>query len=292
MARRVILIIIALLVSGGAIFLAMQWFGGGPAHQTAQTGPAPTPPPTVRVMVAKTTMYSGQFVRPDSITWQTWPSGPLPDSYLVEGKARLGDLVGAVVRSRLAQGQPVTLDQVVRPGDRGFLAAVLTPGDRAITVNVNASSGVSGFVFPGDRVDMLLTMTLTSTDKDSETPNRHVTETILHNVRIVGMDQSFTDGRKDDKADLSIPKTATFEVTPKQAEIISVAGDLGSLSLSLRSLALPGEGGAPDRVTKTWDIEATHLPVTTRKPAPLTVNVVRGASDSVVPLGGSTQGAR
>jgi pilus assembly protein CpaB len=215
----------------------------------------------------------------------------------MQGKVRPTDLVGAVVRSRITAGQPITFDQVVRPGERGFMAAVLTPGNRAVTVNVNASTGIAGFIFPGDRVDLILTMTIQPLDGGA---GRHVSETILRNVRVVGMDQSFTDGRKDDKADLSVPHTATLDVTPKQAESVSVASDLGVLSLSLRSLGGNDVDPGPASITKTWDTEVTQLAVPRHSPAgapaqppsaagpsdAYVVDVVRGAADTRVALPG------
>jgi pilus assembly protein CpaB len=303
MARRLILILIAVLVSGGAIFLAQQWLHSSSARPVAQVGHAvPVSAPATQVLVAKTQLFEGQFVRPESLTWQAWPTGPLPDSYLVQGKVRPTDLVGAVARSRLAPGQPVTFAQVVRPGERGFMAAVLTPGDRAVTVNVNASTGQAGFIFPGDHVDLILTMTVQS-GKDGV--GRHVSETILRNVRIVGMDQSFTDGRKDEKTDLSIPKTATLEVTPKQAEAVSVAADVGVLSLSLRSVGGTEADPGPTSVTKTWDTEVTQIALArpgpaasatpsaqSAAPAPrgFVVEVVRGSADTQVALPAASPG--
>jgi pilus assembly protein CpaB len=295
MARRIILIAIALLVSLGAIFLAQQWLRGAGTRPVAHVAhDAPVSAPPTEVLVAKTQLFEGQFVRPETLTWQAWPTGPLPVSYLVQGKVRPTDLVGAVVRSRITPGQPITFDQVVRPGERGFMAAVLTPGNRAVTVNVNASTGQAGFIFPGDRVDLILTMTVTPVSGGS---GRHVSETILHDVRVVGMDQSFTDGRKDEKADLPVPRTATLEVTPKQAESVTVAADLGVLSLSLRSLG--GNDASPDanRVTKTWDTDVTQIalakpgaaaPTQERVTAPagrsFMVEVVRGSGDTQVAL--------
>jgi pilus assembly protein CpaB len=293
MARRIILIAIALLISGGAIFLAQQWLRGPRSAQAAPAANArPAPAPTVQVLVANGDLFAGQFIRPESLTWQAWPAGPLLDSYLVAGKTRPQDLVGSVVRSRIAKGEPITLGQIVRPGDRGFMAAVLTRGERAVTVNVTASTGLAGFVFPGDRVDLLLTMTLQPGGGQGGV-SRHVSETLLRNVRIVGMDQSFTDGKKDDKVELSVPKTATLEVTPKQAEIIAVSTDLGVLSLALRSVASDDapDGAAP--ITKTWDTEATQIAFAPHAapsasahapnagPARFSVEVVRGAGEKV-----------
>jgi Flp pilus assembly protein CpaB len=74
-----------------------------------------------------------------------------------DGGASIESLVGTVVRNAVTAGQPLTQGSIVKPGDRGFLAAALGPGMRAVTVPVSALTGVAGFVFPGDRVDLVLT---------------------------------------------------------------------------------------------------------------------------------------
>lgn len=304
MARRIILIAIALLVSGGAIFLAQQWMRGGNGHAVAAIGhSAPVSAPPTQVLVAKTQLLEGEFIRPKSLTWQDWPPGPLAPSYLVQGKVRATDLVGAVVRSRIAPGEPITLANVVQPGERGFMAAVLTPGDRAVTVNVNATTGQAGFIFPGDHVDLLLTMTLQPAGGGGV--SRHVSETVLRNLRVVGTDQSFADGRKDDKTQLSIPHTATLEVTPKQAEKVTVAADLGVLSLSLRSLGGDDADAGSTALSKTWDTDVTQIALARPGPAgpssqsaagppsrAYVVDVVRGAAETQVALPQGSTGGR
>ncbi|HWE99026.1 MAG TPA: Flp pilus assembly protein CpaB [Caulobacteraceae bacterium] len=256
MNRRTILVIVAIVISAGGLFLAMQWMRG-----SSHSGGAATEKidPRVAVLVAKSDLQAGQFVRPENLAWQAWPQGPLPDSYFVQSKTRQQDFVGAVVRSHVAPGEPITSARVVRPGERGFMAAVLTPGERALTVNVTASTGVAGFVFPGDRVDVVLTMTIPGAGAAA----RHVSETILRDVRVVGMDQTFNDA-KDDKKDLQVPKTATLELTPKQVEQLAVASDLGVLTLALRSLGNPGAEDASLAPTKTWDSDVTQI---TTRPA-------------------------
>jgi pilus assembly protein CpaB len=131
-------------------------------------------------------------------------------------------------------------------------------------------------------------MTVQPAGPGSNGAARHVSETILRDVRLVGTDQSFTDGRKDEKADLSVPKTATLELTPKQAEMVTVAGDLGVMSLSLRSLATPGDSVPPGRVSKTWDSEVTQIGVVSKAPPspppPWMVDVVHGAAATQVAI--------
>lgn len=199
---------------------------------------AARPKPTISILVAKKAMPTGAFVKQANLRWQPWPEGALDSSYIVEGKRNLKSFAGAVVRRGILAGEPITDARLVKPGDRGFLAAVLAPGLRAISVPVNATSAIAGLVFPGDRVDLLLSHRYNVIDPDK--PSRRVphvaTETVLTDVRVLAIDQSTNDQKK--KPD--VPKTVTLEVTPRQAEMVATAMDLGKLSLSLRSLARPG----------------------------------------------------
>jgi pilus assembly protein CpaB len=278
--RRIILIAIALLVSGLTMWLGRSYLEAQrlAALEAQRQQPAPQQPATM-VLVAKGNLSAGQFVRPENLRWQPWPADGIAPSYVVQGQRQLEDFVGAVVRSAVGDGEPVTETRLVRPRDRGFLAAVLTPGYRAVTVNVSPSSGVSGFIFPGDHVDVLLTLTLKSGDTAASTkeckysagssscttssaaPERtnHVAETVLKDVRVLAMDQRADDQNKD----IVVAHTATLEVTPKQAEVVAVTGDVGKVSLSLRSLprdeaeAVADSGGR--KITYTWDSDATRL---------------------------------
>ena len=122
----------------------------------------------------------------------------------------------------------MTQGGLVAPGDRGFLAAALSPGMRAITVPVNANTAVAGFVFPGDRVDLLMT---------HDAGGLKATETILRNLRVLATDQSTSQNTVDGRTSVRAFSTVTLEVTPKIAEKISVAQTVGTLSLSLRPIA-------------------------------------------------------
>jgi pilus assembly protein CpaB len=257
----------------------------------------------VLVLVASKELSSGQFIKVKDLRWQAWPKTGVSDSYYIKGKpgkktedserrnkkkAKSGnkekrkkpgkgvidDFVGAVVRSNVMPGEPITDGRIVRPGDRGFLAAVLKPGTRAISVPINATTGISGFVFPGDKVDMLLTHSIKGGSSDAV---RRATETVLSDIRVLAVDQ-----RTDDvEGKAVLAKTATLEVTPKQAEVIAVASEMGRLSLSLRSLAKEEPNAMTVRTARTftWDTEASYLiPRRSNEKAAHVVKVVRGGS--------------
>lgn len=249
---RVGVFAIALLVAGVMVFFGRQWLGfaaqqpqtvaaPAPAQRLARPSltEAPQPTPALQVLVARADIRTGQIVKPDDMRWQAWPDGTVSPTYIIEGRRPLSDFVGAVARAPISAGEPVTEGRVVLSGTRGFMAAVLQPGMRAVSVQVTPTSGVSGFVFAGDRVDLILTHVY---EKDN-LKDRQASETVLRDIRIIAMDQRL-DVRPGEAP--QVAKTATLEVTPKQAEIIALSSEMGKLSLALRSLqdSADSDGGA------------------------------------------------
>ena len=220
--RNIILILVAVAITAGTGLVARSWI----SNQRQEPVAAAPPPPIKKtyVLVADKNLPTGTLIKENLLTWQAWPNAKLHQSYLIKDKYDLEELVGSVVRRAIAAGEPVSIGRLVKPGTRGFLAAVLRPGYRAVSLRINATSSISGLVFPGDRVDVILTHTVNT---------KRVSETVLTNVRILAIDQQTNDQTQEPK----VGKHATFEVTPKQAEMFSVLTDMGKLSLSLRSLA-------------------------------------------------------
>ncbi|HEY6981074.1 Flp pilus assembly protein CpaB [Reyranella sp.] len=231
-SKRIVFLLLAVLVAGATAFLARTWLQGERAAILAQAraGAQRVQPEATahKVLVAKQAIRTGHIVKPDDLRWQAWPDGDVAQAYVLEGKRPLTDFVGAVARSPIGAGEPVTETKLVLVGTRGFMSAVLLPGMRAVSVPVSATSAVSGFIYAGDRVDVLLTHTLGGAQGQHK-----ATETILRNARVIAMDQK-VDSSPSDKPDVA--KTATLELTPKQTEIVTLAVQMGDLSLVLRSL--------------------------------------------------------
>ena len=188
------------------------------------------------MLVAKKALPVGTIIDADSLGYQPWPKDLVQNAYYTEGSPE-GDakaLLGTVVRNPITAGQPVTRGSLVGPQDRGFLAAALGPGMRAITVPVNVTGSVAGFVFPGDHVDMVLTQEVKG---GGEGPALKVSETIVRNVRVLATDQRITNVDAEGKVRVKTFSNVTIEVTPRIAEKITVAQTIGNLSLSLRSIA-------------------------------------------------------
>src|SRR5579885_2971392 len=216
-ARTLILVLLAVFFAGGTALLARAWLNAQRAAPAAQAAPVP-PRPVTSVLVAHGAIQRGHILKAQDLAWQPWPDDGVNPSYIQRGARSLETFVGSVARDPLAPGEPSTDAKIVAPGSRGFLAAVLRPGMRAVSVPVNATSGISGFIFPGDQVDILIT----------------------YPVPVDGIDQRL-DGKEGEAI---VAHTATLEVTPKESEVIALASEMGKLSLSLRSLARePGPNG-------------------------------------------------
>lgn len=228
--KKLVLLVGALVIAIGTALVARSMFAGASAPQAEAAQVEATGP---KVLVANRALPVGTIITADAIGFQLWPENLVQDAYFLDGEADMTQLLGTVVRHPITAGEPVTQGSLVAPGDRGFLAAALSPGMRAITVPVSAQTGVAGFVFPGDRVDMVLTQTVTG-----EGTALKASETILRNLRVLATDQSTQQEKTEDGSTVVRAfRTVTFEVTPQIAEKISVAQTIGTLSLTLRSLA-------------------------------------------------------
>jgi pilus assembly protein CpaB len=229
--KKLLLLVAALLIAVTTAFAARSIFSGGPAAPIA--GAVPVTPMGPKVLVAQRALPTGTIITADAVSFQDWPKELVQDAYFIDGQADMSKLLGTVVRFPVTAGQPLTQGALVAPGDRGFLAAALGPGMRAMTIPVSDTSGVGGFVFPGDRVDLMLTQSVKSGNSDQELK---AAETFLRNLRVLATDQATATETVDGKSVVKTSRTVTLEVTPHIAEKISVAQTVGQLSLSLRPL--------------------------------------------------------
>jgi pilus assembly protein CpaB len=247
------LLFIASLAVISALFLrTVQW----PARTTEAKAAEP-----MQVLAAASDLAPGTLLRSQDVTWRV--EGKIPAGVIIrpslaarradpEADEKARDAVfGAALRVPLAAGAPLLLSEIVRPHDREFLHVVLSPGARAMAVPVSIGGPGTGLLFPGDRVDVLLTQFFKN--DDMPLTRRSVSETVVQNLRVLAIDKG-DGGRASANA-----RTVTLEVRPEQAEKINVAVDLGRLSLTLRSGdsqtasldAQPGPGAA-EGVKPAW----------------------------------------
>lgn len=243
--KKLVLLIAALFVAASTAFVARSLFAGAAAPQAAAV---PVQPKGPKVLVAQRALPVGTIITADSVSFQDWPEELVKDAYFIDGDADMSKLLGTVVRYQVTAGQPLTQGALVAPGDRGFLAAALGPGMRAITIPVSAKTGVGGFVFPGDHVDLMLTQQVTGEGDPLRTA-----ETILRNLRVLATDQATDNEVVDGKTVVRAFRTVTLEVTPRIAEKVAVAQEIGEISLSLRSIA--DNQGEFERILANGDVK-------------------------------------
>src|SRR5215469_3376689 len=224
-----------------------------PVVQVTESTPAPPPAPppapvTIAYFVAAHPLPAGTLAREEDFTVRSVSPDNVPSGAIIDTpEVRIG-LRGSLVRTFLDTGSLVTSQNVLRPRDRGFLASVLAPGTRAISINVDAESGISGLIWPGDYVDIVLTHsatpTVTANKPSSDGDTRPspasppgVSETILRNVRIIAIDQEIMQGVPANNATAGkVAKTVSLQLAPEQVEKITVAQHLGKLSLAARAV--------------------------------------------------------
>jgi pilus assembly protein CpaB len=187
---------------------------------------------TTQVLVAKTEIGLGQITGPESFRWQDWPQNSINAQY-IQRSARpnaINDFVGAVARSPMLPGEPVTSLKLVKAGDGGVLAAILPAGMRAISKRIKEETAAGRLILPNDRVDVILTQRRRGRGGVEDS----MSDTLFRNIRVLAIGQLIEakEGKK-----LAEGNTATLEMTPTQAEELSAANSKGEISLSLRSIA-------------------------------------------------------
>ena len=234
-SRKVLLLVGALIVAAITAFMARSLIVGSSAPQANAVVAAPVVDGP-EVLVATKALPVGTILDATALKFQPWPKELVENAYFIKkGGFDQRTLLGTVVRNAITAGQPLTQGALVKPGDRGFLAAALGPGMRAVTVPVQTQTSVAGFVFPGDRIDLILTQAVVG---GGDGPPLKAAETIMRNLRVLATDQRTDNGvGEDGKSVVRTFSNVTIEATPKIAEQIAVAQTLGSLSLSLRSIA-------------------------------------------------------
>ena len=227
------------------------------------------PPPLLNTyLVAAHPLPAGTLAREEDFATKSVPVRDLPDGAMLDTPDARTGLRGSLVRAFLDTGHPITANDVLRPRDRGFLASVLQPGTRAISIAVDAVSGVSGLIWPGDHVDVVLTHEIASAD-----PAHHaLSETVVSDVRIIGIDQEIVQGAPTASTSAGkVVRTVTLQVAPNQVEKIMVAGHLGTLALAIRAAA-----DQPSLVSSTGTFGGDVSPALAAEGKGTTVRVLEG----------------
>lgn len=227
---RIAVLGVAIGAAGLAAYVANGYLGSRPQSEPVVVNNVPS----VKVLMASSDIDMGEKLA-SGIGWQDWPEKSVSPGMITQASQPDADTKFADARARqgIYEGEPIIEKKLVMPSDSGFMAAILPKGMRAIAVPIAVESGAGGFILPNDRVDVLVTRKLTDT---ANTDRTVVSETVLTNVRVLALDQTFRQEGDGEKYVVAT-KTALLELDPRQTEIVSMAGDSGKLSLTLRSIA-------------------------------------------------------
>ena len=239
-AARLVVLVVAVAAGGGAALLAGR---GGDEPPPAPVAAAQPKIDTVDVLVAKDDIQLGQSINAQNMQWQIWPVAAASPVFIRKSEKpnAIDDLTGAIARAPFAAGEPLRESKLIKANGSGYMAAVLDKGMRAISTEISPETGAGGFILPNDRVDVILSRR----DREAERTGQadvQVSETILTNIRVLAIDQTL--GEKDGQK-VVVGKTATLELTPRQAEQLALSRQLGTLSLALRSLADANDSTMP-----------------------------------------------
>ncbi|WP_273241625.1 MULTISPECIES: Flp pilus assembly protein CpaB [Hyphomonas] len=232
---RLIILIGAAIAAIAAAFLVRNLVDATPSQPVQSTVVETVEVSETKVLVAARDLMIGDVVTVDDLEWADWPEDNVVEGYLTEESSpeAIEEWAGTVVRIPMFELEPILTKKLVAKGDTGTMAALVTPGMRAISVEISTESASGGFILPNDYVDVIMTYQMTFVGPDGAPAEQTTSETILQNVRVLAIDQIHT---KDSETEgpYQVGNTATLEVNNKEAELIALAERKGRLTLSLR----------------------------------------------------------
>ncbi|MCV0394737.1 MAG: Flp pilus assembly protein CpaB [Rhizobiaceae bacterium] len=229
MASRVIILGVAVAAAGGAGYVAKNLATKPPEVIVEQAPSQPTIDLT-EVLVLKNDLPLGAAIT-DQLRWQEWPSAAVDEAFITRQNEpeAINELQGSVARLAMYKGEPLRRSKLIGSG-QSFMSAILPSGHRAVATRISADTSAGGFILPNDYVDVIMTRR-----SDTAGGSGFSTETILKNIRVLAIDQAIQEDEEGRR--VKVGETATLELTPQQAEIITVAQQMADrLTLALRSV--------------------------------------------------------
>ncbi|HUX78879.1 MAG TPA: Flp pilus assembly protein CpaB [Alphaproteobacteria bacterium] len=225
--KDIIGLVLALILAIGVAFLTRYFLTSKEKpKQVVQVEPEKMN----KILIAGRELHRGDRVKPGDLIWQVWPQQSVNSNYIVVGSVKESDLIGSIVREPVGKGEPMVATDLIKPGDKGVLAAILAPGKRAISIDVTAQSASSGLIVPGDRVDVILSKSMSPAGGGAQYGESKL---VASNVKVLALDIELGDTHEKPKA---APHVVTLQVSTAEAERITAATKEGSLSLSLHSI--------------------------------------------------------
>jgi pilus assembly protein CpaB len=244
------MILVALVLAAGAVVMARSWIAGQIAGQepveVAQIE-------TTTVVVAAAQLRFGNKLAREHVKIVEWPAALVPEGTFQKIEDVVSDEDPRVVLQSIEPNEPILVSKVTGPGQRASLSTIITEGMRAMTIRVNDVLGVAGFVLPNDRVDLLLTREIIK--------DQPITDVLMQNVKVLGIDQK---ADQPDEGTADVVKAVTIEVTVEQAQKITLASTVGTLSLALRDVQ--NVASEPTRTVSLRDLNISEANIA---PAPV-----------------------
>jgi pilus assembly protein CpaB len=258
-------------------FATVAWFSLQPPQQATANDELQKE----KILVASHDLRPGALLKPDDISVQAIPQEKVPEGASPDTQVARHAMIGAMVRRPMTGGEVLLPRDILRPVERGFLAAVLGAGMRAVTVGVDAITGTAGLIWPGDHVEVMLTQAIEDTTRPLG--KRIAAETVLTDVRVIAIDQQLAQGATPGATENKPATTVTIEVNPTEAERVQVATRIGKLSLVVRSASnepVP-KGDAAPAPTITWASDVSPaLGSDASDVVPNVVHVFSGSADA------------
>jgi pilus assembly protein CpaB len=225
---------VAVAAAGGAGYVAKN-IASAPPAEVLVNAPAEPGIQLTDVLVLSADVPMGANVG-ESLDWQAWPADGVTANFITRAAepGAMEDFKTAIARVPMYSGEPLRKSKLVGEG-QSFMSSILPSGRRAIATQISADTSAGGFILPNDYVDVIMTRRA-DTSGTAGGAAGFITETILKNIKVLAIDQMIQEDEEGKK--VKVGETATLELTPQQAEIITVAQQMADrLTLSLRSVA-------------------------------------------------------
>ncbi|WP_048645341.1 Flp pilus assembly protein CpaB [Nitratireductor soli] len=228
---RIVILGVAVLAALGAGYVAKNLTTSAPEQPIADAGPQKPAVDLVDVLMLGQDVPMGTELA-GALSWEAWPADNVNANFITRDQSpqALDELRNSIARVALYSGEPLRRSKLIGEG-MSFMSAILPTGKRAVATQIAADTSAGGFILPNDFVDVIMTRRA----QEAATTGGFITETILKNIKVLAIDQTIQEDEEGRR--VKVGETATLELSPEQAEIITVAQQMADrLTLSLRAI--------------------------------------------------------
>ncbi len=237
-ARQLIVLVVAAIAAIGALLLIRSMGASGDAPVVE----AGAPIEGEQILVAARDLQQGAALAPSDLAVRLFPEDSVNSSFvrLSQQPSAQADLVGSVTRRSFAAGEPITTASIIQPDGRGFMAAQLAPGYRAVSIEIDAQSAAGNYIQPNDHVDIIVTRRVSSGGGTNSEQSR--SDIVLEDVRVLALGDATQAQESGDEPERAEASFAVLELTPEDARTLALADDMGDITLALRGVEVETVG--------------------------------------------------